>query len=1058
MNISHIFILRPIATSLLTLALFLVGLLAYRFLPLSALPEVDYPTIQVQAFYPGASPQVMAAMVTAPLERQFGSMPGLSQMSSISTLAASTITLQFGLNISLDIAEQEVQAAINAASALLPRDLVNPPSYKKVNPADPAILTIAATSDAIPLTELEDLVDTRLAQKISQISGVGLVSLSGGQKPAVRIQIDPQNLAAMNLNLANVRSSVIAANINDPKGSFDGKERTSTINANDQLTSAEEYAKTIIAYQNGAAVRLQDVATVYQGAENAKLSAWVNLPLKNLNKNSQEQNLQDHNSNDHLNKIDTEPKYATFPAIILSIQRQPNANVLKVAKDVKELLKRLEPILPGNIQLTIITDRTITIQATISDVQFELALAVFLVIAVIWLFLRNVRATLIPALAVPLSLIGALIGMYIAGYSINNLTLMAMVIAAGFVVDDAIVVIENISRYLEQGFSPQEAALKGAGQIGFTIISLTISLVAVLIPLLFMADVSGRLFREFAATLAMAILFSAVISLTLTPMLCATILKERKINTNLDQKNNQQHKDYFQIILDYYAKSLDWVFLHKLFILLIAIATLILTFILYIIVPKGFFPVQDVGVIQGILEARADSSSEAMANYQEEAAKLILADPAVESVTSIIGVDGINNHPGTARLIINLKPLKERKDRAYLIAERLQAPVGTRLFLRPVQDLTIEDRLAKMQYLLSIEGINTEELQKHLPDFVTTLAKSQHISGVALEHLEKGRALFLNINRDLAARYNISMSEINNTLYDALGQRQISTIFTQTNQYKVVLEVAEEFRKDPQDLDKFYVRGQNGLIPLSNILTIEEKSTPIVLARQEQFPMAQLSFNVSNDSFLGYAIADVQYALENLPKTLSPRFQGASYAFLTANTNQIYLILAAIITMYIVLGVLYESYIHPITILSTLPSATVGALLALLLFKMDLGVVGIIGIILLIGIVKKNAIMMIDFALEAERVQNLMPQDAIRQACLLRLRPILMTTFAALLSAVPLALGLGMGAELRQPLGITLIGGLILSQILTLFTTPVIYLYFDQFARYLIAFKRSFSK
>ena len=1025
MNISRIFILRPIATSLLMVALLLSGLLAYRSLPVAALPQIDYPTIQVQTLYPGASPDVMAAVVTAPLERQFGVMPGLTQMSSLSSAGASVITLQFDLSVPLDVAEQEVQAAINAADNLLPNDLPNPPIYNKVNPADPPIITLAATSDAVPLTRLEDLVDTRLAQKISQLPGVGLVTLSGGQRPAVRIQANPKALASAGLTLADVRSAIASANVNGAKGSFDGPERASTIDANDQLASAAEYAQTIIGYKDGAPLRLQDVAEVVDGAENARLAAYVAV--------------RGAGGADEFR-----------PAIVLSVQRQPGANVISVADSVTRLLPRLQETLPGNVQVRVVTDRTVTIRATVHDVQLELLLSIALVIGVIWLFLRNAEATFIPALAVPLSLVGALGVMYLAGYSLNNLTLMALVIATGFVVDDAIVVIENITRYLESGERPLEAALTGAGQIGFTIISLTISLVAVLIPLLFMGDVAGRLFREFAVTLAVTILISAVISLTLTPMLCAVMLRPERHGS----AKHEEPGRFFSQLLAWYERKLDMVLRHQRLTLAVALGTMALTVALYVIVPKGFFPVQDTGVIQGIAEAPQDTSFEAMAGRQRELADLLLRDPAVASVVFFVGVDGINQSLATSRLTIALTPLADRDARAPVIARRLMAEAehvpGLSLYLQPVQDLTIEDRVSRTQYQFSVEALSREQLDEWIPRMTAALAELPELSHVTSDLRAPGRMAWLDINRDAAARLGISMTDIDNALYDALGQRLVSTIFTQTNLYKVVLEVAPRFRLGPGSLADIHVRGTGGeAVPLTSVATLSEKPVPLSVARQGQFPVATISFNVASGSSLGAAV-DAVLAEEKrlgLPAALRTEFQGAARAFLSSADNQVWLILAAIVTMYIVLGVLYESYVHPLTILSTLPSAGVGALLALLMADMELGVVGIIGIILLIGIVKKNAIMMIDFALEAERGEGLAPEAAIRQACLLRLRPILMTTLAALLGALPLMIGWGMGAELRRPLGVTMVGGLIVSQALTLFTTPVIYLWFDRLSR-----------
>lgn len=1020
MNISRIFILRPIATSLLMAALLLSGLLAFSYLPVSALPQIDYPTIQVQTFYPGASPDVMSAVVTAPLERQFGVMSGLTQMTSLSSAGASVITLQFDLSVPLDVAEQEVQAAINAASSLLPGDLPNPPVYNKVNPADPPIITLAATSSAIPMTRLEDLVDTRLAQKISQLPGVGLVLLSGGQRPAVRIQANPRALAAQNLTLADVRSAIASANVNGAKGSFDGPLRASTIDANDQLASAEEYAQTIIGYRDGAPLRLKDVAEVVEGAENARLAAWV----AGRNENGK-----------------------TFfnPAIVLSVQRQPGANVIRVANSVANLLPQLKETLPGNMEVRVVTDRTVTIRATVHDVEMELALSIGLVVFVIWLFLRDGRATVIPALAVPLSLVGALGVMYLAGYSLNNLTLMALVIATGFVVDDAIVVIENISRFMEAGEPPLKAALIGAGQIGFTIISLTISLVAVLIPLLFMGDVVGRLFREFAVTLAVTILISAVISLSLTPMLCAVMLRGKADAQKQDGR-------FFQSLLAWYDKALLWVFRHQTLMLAVAAGTMLFTVVLYIIVPKGFFPVQDTGVLQGIAEAPQHTSFQGMAGRQRQLADVLLRDPAVEDAVFFTGVDGINQTVATSRFTAALVPLADRGKRAPAIAaelmRRIDAIPGLNAWVQPVQDLTIEDRVSRTQYQFSVEALNQEQLAQWLPRIMEALEKQPELARVASDFQSQGRMAWINVNRDAAGRHGISMTDIDNALYDALGQRLVSTIFTQTNQYKVVLETAPDFRANPGDLENIYVKGKDGAVPLSSIAAFGEKPTRLSIARQGQFPVATISFNVAQGASLGSAVDAVLEAEKSigLPPALRTRFQGAARAYAASASSQVWLILAAIVTMYIVLGVLYESYVHPLTILSTLPSAGIGALVALVLAGMDLGVVGIIGIILLIGIVKKNAIMMIDFALEAERGEGKSALDAIHQACLLRLRPILMTTFAALLGALPLMLGWGMGAELRRPLGVTMVGGLIASQALTLFTTPVIYLWFDKLA------------
>ncbi|MBO4301018.1 MAG: efflux RND transporter permease subunit [Desulfovibrio sp.] len=1017
MNLSRIFILRPVATSLLMAALLLSGLLGYRYLPVSALPQIDYPTIQVQTIYPGASPDVIAAVITAPLERQFGAMPGLVQMHSLSSAGASVVTLLFDLSVALDVAEQEVQAAINTAGNLLPQDLPTPPVYCKVNPADPPVMTLAVTSNAVPLTRLEDMVDTRMAQKISQLPGVGLVTLSGGQRPAVRVQVNPRALAAAGLTLAHVRTAIAQANVNAAKGSFDGPERALSIDANDQLASAQEYATTIIGYRNGAPLRLGDVADVVEGAENDRLAAYV---------------------------AGDDARF--MPAIVLSVQRQPGTNVINVADRVRQLLPFLQQTLPGNVDVRVVTDRTVTIRATVKDVQMELLLSVALVIGVIWLFLRNARATLIPALAVPLSLVGTLGVMYLAGYSLNNLTLMALVIATGFVVDDAIVVIENIVRYLGQGQPPVQAALTGAGQIGFTIISLTISLVAVLIPLLFMGDVVGRLFREFAVTLAVTILVSAGISLTLTPMLCAVMLQP--------ECTAQKIGDFFPRLLAWYERALDRVLAHQEPMLAVAVGTLALTMALYFLVPKGFFPVQDTGVIHGFVDASQDASFDVMTRYQQELSRIILQDPAVDSVIFLVGVDGVNPSMGTSRLTVSLKPLSERDARAPAVARRIMQRTadvpGVTLYLQPVQDLTIEDRVSRTQYQVTVEALNHHQLDQWIPQMLHVLSRQTELDFVTSDYQNPGRMLWLTIDRDTAGRLGVSMADIDNALYDALGQRLISTIFTQTNQYKVVLETAPRFRQGPQSLDNIFVTGGDGTpVPLTSLAVAEEMPTPLSLARQGQFPVATISFNVKEGFSLGAAIAAFEKAGQQLglPDALRTTFQGSARAFLSSSDNQVWLILAAVVTMYIVLGVLYESYIHPVTILSTLPSAGVGALLALLAARMDLGVMGIIGVILLIGIVKKNAIMMIDFALDAERNEGKEPVAAIRQACLLRLRPILMTTMAALLGALPLMLGWGMGAELRRPLGVTMVGGLICSQMLTLFTTPVIYLWFDRLSR-----------
>ncbi len=1059
MNPSRPFILRPVATSLMMLAILLVGIVAYRQLPLSALPEVDYPTIQVVTLYPGASPEVMTSSVTAPLERQFGQMPGLKQMSSTSSGGASVITLQFDLALSLDIAEQEVQAAINAGGNLLPGDLPNPPIYSKVNPADTPIIALAITSKTLSLPKVQDLVDTRIAQKISQLPGVGLVSLSGGQRPAVRIQVNPKTIASLGLGLDDVRTAISNANTNQAKGSFDGPTRASTIDANDQLRSADEYRSLIIAYKDAAAIRLSDVADVVDGAENVRLAAWAN----------------------------------DKPAIILNVQRQPGANVIDVVDRVKKLLPQLQASLPSSVEVALLTDRTTTIRASVNDVRFELLLAVVLVVMVIFVFLRNIPATIIPSVAVPLSLIGTFGVMYLAGFSINNLTLMALTIATGFVVDDAIVMIENISRFIEAGMKPFEAALKGAEQIGFTIISLTFSLIAVLIPLLFMGDVVGRLFREFAITLAVAILISAVVSLTLTPMMCARLLK----HTSPEREARWARKTnaLFEDVIARYGRALEWVLDHQPITLIVALVTLALTVLLYILIPKGFFPIQDTGAIQGITDAQQSISFSAMAERQQELARIVLQDPAVESLSSYIGVDGTNTTLNSGRLLINLKPFGsgdgKRDIHATDVIARLQSKidrvVGISMYMQPVQDLTIETRVARTQYQFSVEDADPVELAQWVPKIVDQLSHVPELASIASDQQDKGLQAYIQIDRDAAARLGITPAAIDNALYNAFGQRLISTIFTQANQYRVVLEVKPEFGKGPGALDGIYVTaagvastvGQNTQgraqanalagqqstaaagntsmqVPLSSIATISERPGSLVINHIGQFPSATVSFNLAPGASLGRAVKAIRAAQTELgvPTSIAINFQGAALAFQASLDNTLFLILAAIVTMYIVLGVLYESYIHPVTILSTLPSAGVGALLALMIAGQDLGIIAIIGIILLIGIVKKNAIMMIDFALHAERSEGMNPRDAIHRAALLRFRPILMTTMAALLSALPLMLGGGIGSELRHPLGIAMVGGLLVSQVLTLFTTPVIYLTFDRAARRVEAWRR----
>jgi len=1014
----RLFILRPVATTLLMVAILLAGIIGYRFLPVSALPEVDYPTIQVVTLYPGASPEVVTSAITAPLERQFGQMSGLQQMSSQSAGGASVITLQFLLSLPLDVAEQEVQAAINAATNLLPSDLPNPPIYSKVNPADPPIMTLAVTSSALPMTDVQDLVENRIAQKISQVSGVGLVQLSGGMRPAVRIQLNSQALAALGLTSENVRTAITGANVNSAKGSLDGPERSITLSANDQMKSAQEYRDLIISFKNGAAIRLGDVAEVERSAENRWLGAWANKQ----------------------------------PAVVLNIQRQPGANIIATADSIRALLPTLTSSLPKSVEMTLLSDRTTNIRASVSDTQHELMLAIALVVMIIYVFLRNVPATIIPAVAVPLSLIGTFAVMVFLDFSINNLTLMALTIATGFVVDDAIVVIENISRYIEKGEKPLDAALKGAGEIGFTIISLTFSLIAVLIPLLFMGDVVGRLFREFAVTLAVAILISAVVSLTLTPMMCARMLSHESLRKQ--NRFSRACEVMFDRMIAAYGRFLIPVLRHPWLTLSVAFATMALTVVLWIFIPKGFFPLQDNGMIQGTLQAPQSVSFASMAERQQQVANIILQDPDVESLTSFVGVDGTNPSLNSARLQINLKPLSERDARIPVIIDRLQQSVdrlpGLSLYLQPTQDLTIDTQASRTQYQFTVQATSLDQLSTWIPKLESQLKTLPELSDVSSDWQDQGLMAYVNVDRDSASRLGVSMQDVDNALYNAFGQRLISTIYTQSNQYRVVLENNTQNAPGLSGLDNVYLTSSEGKpIPLSTLAHIEQRFTPLAINHLDQFPSATVSFNVPESYSLGDAV-DAVLATEkalNLPSDMTTQFQGSTLAFQAALSSSVWLILASVVAMYIVLGVLYESFIHPITILSTLPSAGVGALLALMISGAELDVIAIIGIILLIGIVKKNAIMMIDFALAAEREQGMTPYDAIYQACLLRFRPILMTTMAAILGALPLMLATGVGAELRQPLGIAMVGGLLVSQVLTLFTTPVIYLLFDRLSR-----------
>ena len=1028
MNLSKLFIERPIATSLLMLAIVITGALAYRLLPISSLPQVDYPTIQVTTLYPGASPEVVTSSITAPLERQFGQMPGLDEMSSVSSAGASVVTLRFSLDITLDIAEQQVQAAINAGGNLLPSDLPMPPTYSKVNPADAPILTLSVSSPTLPITQVHDMVENRIAQRLSQISGVGLVSLGGGRRPAVRVQVNPGALSKAGFSLEDIRAAIAQSNVNMAKGSFDGPNRSSTLDANDQMRSAKEYAKLIIAYKNGNPLRLEDVATLVDAPENSRMAAWANQK----------------------------------DAIIINVQRQPGANVIETVDKLKATLPNLKANLPESLDLEVMNDRTLTIRTSVSDVQMELLLAIALVVLVIFLFLRSAPATLIPSVAVPLSLLGTFGVMYLLGFSVNNLTLMALTIATGFVVDDAIVMIENIARHMEMGKSAYEAALDGAKEIGFTIISLTFSLIAVLIPLLFMGDVVGRLFHEFAITLAVAILISAVVSLTLTPMMCSRILKSNHLGHSKDNSILQNETPsgwshqlgaWIDRTIAVYARALSWVLERPRETWGVFLGTLALTGLLYVVSDKGFFPEQDTGSIQVITEASQSSSFLAMKEKQQEVAAAFLVDPDVLSLTSFIGVDGQNMSINNGRMMLELKPKRERRGSQRELIRRLEESVasisGMHVYFQPVQDLTLDDRVAKAPYAFVMSGPDVEALGEWSEKLRERLSARAELSVVVSDLQSQGLQAYVRIDREAAGRLGVSVAAIDNALYDAFGQRLISTIYTQSNQYRVVLEVQPPYRSTPKALEQLYVPSTSGAqIALSSLATIEERPARLGVMHMAQYPAVTLSFQPSKGVSLGEAVSVINSELvamkaAGMPINVETTFEGAALAFQNSLDNTLWLILAAIVTMYIVLGVLYESYIHPVTILSTLPSAGVGALLALWLCRMDLGVIAVIGVILLIGIVKKNAIMMIDFALDAQRSRGLTPRDAIFEACLLRFRPILMTTLCALLGALPLIFGGGVGSELRQPLGVTMVGGLMFSQLMTLFTTPVIYLTFS---------------